>query len=83
VAKDVEPLQGSAIVNCWHCQTELIWGGDHDCEEDDGIVYFMVTNLHCPNCACQVLVYLPTDESDLHPDNGDVGGVDIKITSIH
>ena len=19
-------------MNCWHCQTELIWGGDHDCE---------------------------------------------------
>ena len=19
-------------MNCWHCKTELIWGGDHDCE---------------------------------------------------
>ena len=19
-------------MNCWHCQTELIWGGDHDIE---------------------------------------------------
>ena len=21
-------------MNCWHCNTELIWGGDHDIEED-------------------------------------------------
>ena len=36
-------------MNCWHCQTELIWGGDHDLEdyEED---YIMVTNLTCPKC---------------------------------
>ena len=22
-------------MNCWHCKTELIWGGDHDCEDDE------------------------------------------------
>ena len=22
-------------MNCWHCKTELIWGGDHDLEKDD------------------------------------------------
>ena len=22
-------------MKCWHCGTELIWGGDHDCEDDD------------------------------------------------
>ena len=22
-------------MNCWHCQTELIWGGDHDTEDND------------------------------------------------
>jgi len=21
-------------MNCWHCSTELIWGGDHDIEEE-------------------------------------------------
>ena len=21
-------------MNCWHCKTELIWGGDEDLEED-------------------------------------------------
>lgn len=19
-------------MKCWHCETELIWGGDHDCD---------------------------------------------------
>ena len=32
-------------MKCWHCSEELIWGGDHD-SEDDG--YVMDTNLHCP-----------------------------------
>ena len=22
-------------MNCWHCHTRLIWGGDHDIEEED------------------------------------------------
>ena len=22
-------------MNCWHCGTELIWGGDHDLEDFD------------------------------------------------
>jgi hypothetical protein len=21
-------------MNCWHCKTELIWGGDDDCDEE-------------------------------------------------
>ena len=49
-------------MNCWHCQTELIWGGDHDfedcCMEGEGIV----SNLHCPNCEAFVLVHLPLDK---------------------
>ena len=20
-------------MNCWHCKTELIWGGDHDLDD--------------------------------------------------
>ena len=40
-------------MNCWHCGTELIWGGDHDL---DGLTddYDMVTNLSCPNCGAYV-----------------------------
>ena len=56
-------------MNCWHCDTELIWGGDHDIS-DDNEDYQMVTNLSCPNCECLVEVYLPTPQKlrviDLH-----------------
>ena len=44
-------------MNCWHCNTKLIWGGDHDVEEHDEFV--MVTNLSCPNCGSYVEVYYP------------------------
>ena len=44
-------------MNCWHCGTELIWGGDHDL--DDVEEYDMVTNLSCPNCGAYVEVYRP------------------------
>jgi RNase P subunit RPR2 len=44
-------------LNCWHCQTELIWGGDHDCDYDEE--YSMVTNLSCPKCNSYVEVYYP------------------------
>ena len=45
-------------MNCWHCGTELIWGGDHDYEDygeedEEGIV----SNFSCPNCPTTVLVY--------------------------
>ena len=22
-------------MNCWHCKTPLIWGGDHDVDDND------------------------------------------------
>ena len=44
-------------MNCWHCNTKLIWGGDHSYEDygldGDGIV----TNLSCPTCNAYVEVY--------------------------
>ena len=46
-------------MKCWHCETELIWGGDHDIEDNND--YSLVTNLSCPECKCLVEVYLPTD----------------------
>jgi hypothetical protein len=53
-------------MKCWHCGAELIWGCDHDLNEDDpgGEFYIMVTNLSCPECRAAVDVYLPrSDES--------------------
>ena len=46
-------------MKCRHCNTELIWGGDHDCEDDSR--FLIETNLSCPNCDSFVLVYLPKD----------------------
>ncbi len=43
-------------MNCWHCDTELIWGGDHDLEDNES--YEMVTNLSCPECDAFVEVYV-------------------------
>ena len=50
-------------MNCWHCNTELIWGGDNDCE-DITEEYSFVTNLHCPRCNSYVEVYYPRQDRD-------------------
>jgi len=52
-------------VNCWHCGTELIWGGDADMEKDDSEDYDMETNLSCPNCESFVLVYRKREEMEI------------------
>ena len=49
-------------MNCWHCNSKLIWGGDHDLEDFYG--YIMVTNLTCPKCNCYVEVYYPDTEEE-------------------
>ncbi len=54
-------------MNCWHCDTKLTWGGDHDIEEDQTYLfgeYSMVTNLSCPECESYVLVYYPREEDE-------------------
>ena len=45
-------------MNCWHCKKELIWGGDHDTEDNEE--YDMVSNLSCPKCHSAVDVYHPS-----------------------
>jgi len=51
-------------MKCWHCKSDLIWGGDHTYEEygldGDGIV----SNLSCSKCPAEVLVYLPDEDED-------------------
>jgi len=52
-------------MKCYLCDTELIWGGDHDCvDEPVSIYYSVVTNLSCPNCQAFVLVYHPRDDGE-------------------
>ena len=45
-------------MNCWNCNTELIWGSDFDIDHEDES-YSMMTALHCPNCKCDVEVWYP------------------------
>ena len=53
-------------MKCWHCESDLIWGGDHDIEDldidEDGIL----TNLSCSNEKCNTQVevyhYMPLDD---------------------
>ena len=46
-------------MKCWVCNTELIWGGDHDLDEEysTGDGHTILTNLSCPNCDAFVEVY--------------------------
>lgn len=56
-------MEGVYSVKCWHCDAELIWGGDHDLE-DESDNFSMVSNLSCPDCGTYVEVYLPKENSD-------------------
>ena len=47
-------------MNCWHCNTKLIWGGDHDISEEDED-YVILTNFSCPKCGSLVNVYYPRE----------------------
>ena len=47
-------------MNCWHCGHELIWGGDHDTEDNED--YDIVSNLSCPKCHAAVDVWHPSEK---------------------
>ena len=47
-------------MKCWHCRTELIWGGDHDIDDNED--YSIVSNLSCPECHSIVDVYYPSEK---------------------
>tara|TARA_R100000458_G_scaffold59791_1_gene71804 strand:- start:2432 stop:2671 length:240 start_codon:yes stop_codon:yes gene_type:complete len=51
-------------MKCWHCNKELIWGGDHDYEdyglEGEGIV----SNFSCRKCDATYECYLPLGGQD-------------------
>lgn len=59
-------------MDCWHCKTDLIWGGDHDADDTD--CFTMVTNLSCPKCNSLVLVYSGVEEEELPPARIELGG---------
>ena len=43
---------------CWHCKSELIWGGDHDIQEmyEDEHSEGIVSNFTCSNYDCNTHV---------------------------
>jgi hypothetical protein len=43
-------------MGCYICGAEMIWGGDHDEEDDEGRE-MIVSNLSCFECDAFVLVY--------------------------
>ena len=55
-------------MKCWHCRTEVIWGGDHDFEdcgyEGEGIV----SNFSCPTCEATYECYLPLENQEENKD---------------
>ena len=57
-------------MKCWHCNTELIWGGDHDDEDEEGNE-MIVTNLSCPKCETFVLVYYTIKKETKETDDKD------------
>ena len=70
-------------MNCWHCGTELIWGGDSDL---DGFSeeYDVVTNLSCPNCGGAVEVYRPNynhEDMKEYKENLENDGVVVDVPS--
>ena len=44
-------------MKCWNCNTELIWGGDQDLNDNED--YMVLTNLNCSECNSLIKVYLP------------------------
>ena len=53
-------------MNCWHCKTQLIWGGDIDIDESMPTYpeYSVMTNLLCPKCFSEVEVLKKRDAFD-------------------
>ena len=51
-------------MKCWVCGTELVWGGDHDLEEDETHFggHTIITNLSCPKCHSAVDVWHPSEK---------------------
>lgn len=51
-------------MNCWHCNSELVWGGDHDFEDYGLEGQGIVSNLSCNKCPTSVEVYYNIEEEN-------------------
>lgn len=52
-------------MNCWHCKSELIWGGDHEFKDYGIDGNGIVSNLSCSKCPTSVEVYYNIDEEKI------------------
>jgi DNA-directed RNA polymerase subunit RPC12/RpoP len=48
-------------MKCWNCNTNLIWGGDHDIEDSEE--FDIESNFSCPDCGSFVLFYHAVTEA--------------------
>ena len=48
-------------MKCWHCNSRLVWVGDHDSVDEN---WSMETVLSCPKCDSMVRVYYPRRDDD-------------------
>ena len=51
-------------MNCYHCQSLLIWGGDFYYEDYGLEGEGLVSNLSFPKCDSYVEIYLPLEKND-------------------
>ena len=49
-------------MKCWHCNSEVIWGGDFDFEDYGMDGKGIVSNLTCSNCKAYYECYLDLEE---------------------
>jgi len=48
---------------CWHCNTKLLYGGEHDISKEDEF-YESVTYMGCPDCGAHVEIYKAKKDID-------------------
>lgn len=51
------------MMTCPFCNEPMIYGGDHDDEDADG-VELITSNHHCNDCSCYILVSIPAASND-------------------
>ena len=51
-------------MKCWHCNEEVIWGGDFDYEDYGMDGEGIISNLSCSKCPAFYECYLPIGEED-------------------
>ena len=58
-------------MKCYHCNKDLIWGGDHDYDESDVEGSGIISNLSCPgeDCDTFILVYHTFGEHNVKRNN--------------